>query len=308
MAFDIGNSAPSSIYPRHGWAENSDGIRLLWLPIMRLFRNVADVRKAKGLPGVLTGGDVHAVAAFYPCLCNLAVGLREIAQLTREDDAIILDSDAKLVKRYRTDELVKLHLDGVFVQLRRLADRFASASRVLLFSKHRSASTQFKKLRNAALDANEMAKLGPVVDVSVLAKAFRDHTQWFDELRNEGATEGIRDQMEHRSVEVLVSGQRINEGPVVRTAYLTRPTGGIDADRELFKLLREILADLCEFLTGVHAAVGFGETYGRDDNFLVFGADADIVEWWPMLWVPTTSHEMADVRTGGTIPSPAQAG
>jgi hypothetical protein len=127
--------------------------------------------------------------------------------------------------------------------------------------KHGSASTQFKKLTNTALDANAMAKLGPVADVSVLEKAFRDQTQWFDELRNEGATEGIRDQMEHRSVELLISGRRINEGPVVRTAYLTRPAGGIDAERELFKILREILADLGEFLTGVHAALGFGETY-----------------------------------------------
>src|SRR5258708_6258852 len=91
MAFDIGNSAHSSSYPRHGWAENSDGIRSLWLTHHATVLNVADVRKAKGLPGVLTGSDVHTVAAFYPSLCNLAVGLREIAQLTREDDAFTID-------------------------------------------------------------------------------------------------------------------------------------------------------------------------------------------------------------------------
>jgi hypothetical protein len=52
--------------------------------------------------------------------------------------------------------------------------------------------------------------------------------------------------MEYCSVEILIGGQRANEGPVMRTAYLTRPAGGVDVE--------------------------------RDDNFLVFGIDTDIVE------------------------------
>ena len=254
----------------------------------------------------LSSGENQAVATFYPCRRNLVVALRELAQLERQDDAFTIDSDEKLAQRYRTDELSRLYLDGVFVQLRRLADRFAAAYRVLLFSKHGVASPQFKKLRRAILDAKALAKMNPKGDIVSLQAAFRDHTRWFDELRNEGPSEGlepaceadggsdrvaasrsgfcgIRDQMEHRCVDLLIGGHRANEGPVVRTAYLTRPSGGIDAERELFDLLRVILSDLCEFLAGVHTAIGFGETYERLDNFLVFGTDADIVHWWPAL-------------------------
>jgi hypothetical protein len=283
IEFDIADAATASNYPRHGWAENGDGVRLLWLPTMHVFRRVDDVRKAKGLTTSLSAADSHAVAAFYYCLHNLVVALREMAQLMREDDAFTIDSDQKLAKRYKTDELCRLYLDTVFVQLRRLADRFAAASRVVLFAKHGSVSTQFKKLRDNVLDTDFLKRMEPTVDVIALQGAFREHTHWFNELRNNRDREGIRDQMEHRSIEVLIGGQRKNEEPVVRTAYLTRPCGGIDAERELFRILKVILSDMCEFLTSIHMSIDFGKTYGRYDNFLVFGMDIDIVEWWPRL-------------------------
>jgi hypothetical protein len=283
IAFNIADAAKSSKYPRHGWAENSDGFHLLWLPFVGILRNVTDVRRAKGLTADLSSGDIHAIDAFYACLSNLVVALREMAQVEREDGTFLIDNNDELTKRYRTEELYILYLESVFTHLRRLADRFAAASRVILFSNPGTASTEFKKLKKAVFDANSLARMKPTVNLAALQAAFRDHTRWFDDLRNSHTREGIRDQMEHRSVRLLIGRQRANEGPVVRTAYLARSSGDIDMERELSKLLRLFLLDLCEFLTGVHTAVGFGEAYERLDNFLVFGVDADVVHWWPCL-------------------------
>jgi hypothetical protein len=176
-----------------------------------------------------------------------------------------------------------MHIDSVFVYLRRLADRFAGAVRMLLFADHGEASTQFKNLRESVLDSNALRRYRLVCNQVLLQTAFADHCKWFDELRNQGTFVGIRDRMEHHNTQTLIGGYRANGGPLVHTAYLTLPAGGVEANRELFGTLRWMLIDVCEFFAAIHSAVGYGTRYERGDGLVLFGADEDVTGWWPEL-------------------------
>jgi hypothetical protein len=66
LAIDIREPAQASKFPKHGWASNSQGYRLLWLPVLTLVR-------ADG-----AGPGVTEASALQSMVENLCITLREL--------------------------------------------------------------------------------------------------------------------------------------------------------------------------------------------------------------------------------------
>ena len=47
IALDFADPAQAARVPRHGWAKNSQGVKLLWLPVLRLVHEAHEIRKAQ---------------------------------------------------------------------------------------------------------------------------------------------------------------------------------------------------------------------------------------------------------------------
>lgn len=83
IALDFADSSREDAIPQHGWAKNSQGVKLLWLPVIRLMHEAYNIRKAKGLTEVLTQGQFAELGAFAQVVDQLTLTLRELAKCIR---------------------------------------------------------------------------------------------------------------------------------------------------------------------------------------------------------------------------------
>ena len=64
VAVDFALPARSSEVPRHGWARDSQDLKILWLSVFRLLHNAQDLRKCHGIDEQLTHGQWAEIQAF----------------------------------------------------------------------------------------------------------------------------------------------------------------------------------------------------------------------------------------------------
>jgi hypothetical protein len=171
LRFDFESAEKASRYPRHGWARNSQRFKLLRFPLLSLVRSTGAVRQAKRAPTLDPDDKARALLPFYDGVRNLAIILREISLLTRTPISITPGSPEERDRAWRATELVPVHVDSAYLQLRRLADRLVVAVRPVLFAKFGQVSPKFTKLREFVQDERTMNSAEPICDVKLLQDA-----------------------------------------------------------------------------------------------------------------------------------------
>ncbi len=172
VVFDFADVQKLDKYPRHGWATNSQGNKILWFPIMSLFtrERAQEIRARHGITRPLEQGEIEAQRALYLTLRKLVIALRELNALKRQAEthpAHLSNSDADTFEiNFRLQELGPLYLDFSYGLLRRVADQLAHACRSILFERYGVVSTQFKNMRKAIDSEDAFLKALPISLVS----------------------------------------------------------------------------------------------------------------------------------------------
>lgn len=291
IELDFANVKQLKKFPRHGWAINSQGHKLLWFPIVRHIFNATKINPN------MSGGQFYELLAFEHSLQKLTLSLRELHKSKRiavleggiVDTTGLADaSDVdKFNKAIEASQLVPLYVDLAYVYLRRLADLLVTASRYVLFENYQSAPRKFKKLRELLSDNKKVEKLKPICDVTLLEQAVKEHSSWFDIIRDkkmedETGRKGIRDIMEHHPVLVSVQYSKSGDDPWKVGAFLQQA----GKHQELISPLIKIFEDFCELLTGICSVVNSKGSYAQwnihyGDCVMLSGFDEDITGFWP---------------------------
>lgn len=294
---DISNADQASRYHSHGWAINSQGAKLLWLPILRLVEQyqIIQIRNSHGITKQLSHKQWFEVQAFHATIYHFALALREIYKCHRIGTAHVGFDDPDIEGRIESDEasrLVPLFIDLSFIYLRRIADLFALTSRYVLFKKAGSAPTKFKDLKLLIASGKKLSRLEPICNIDLLQKAFASHSGWLDRLRdsndNSGVVQkGIRDIMEHFGVSVSISHQKSGNDPWRIYASLGHPSVAPVIYRpDLIQTLKESVKEISIFWTAICEAAGLpqmaiGVYASCIDRLSLTGIDDDTVGFWP---------------------------
>jgi len=293
IALDFADPSRAGRVPRHGWAKNSQGVKLLWLPVLRLVHEAHAIRKANGRPEELSRGQWSEIRAFDQTTRHFALTLRELAKCIRLGSDPYFDQrdDEEWTISHEAGSLIPLHVELAVVYARKLADHFARASRYVLFKRLGSAPREYKTLRSVISDQAKLQRLEPLCDANVLREAFERHSGWFDKLgdsmdENGEVQKGIRDILEHHPVAVTVHHSQVGDGPWEVIANLGEPGSNASFRPKLIPTLKEIVADMAALWTAVCDSAGLPVArrlwvapYG--DAVLLTGNDDDSTAFWP---------------------------
>lgn len=295
IALDFADPSRKGHLPRHGWARNSQGNKLLWLPVLRLAHQAGDIRKAADLPIDLSRGHLAEIRAFDQTVRHFALALRELAKCIRLGSDPGFDKDPVDPERWNAGleaaALLPLYVDLAFVYARRLADQFAKAIRHVLFTHSESAPREYKVLRQRIADQAALQHLKPLCSVEILRSAFQRHSVWFDRIRDStdqtgDLRKGIRDIMEHHAVAVTVQHAKSDDDSWEINANLGEPGLSGSFRSELIPTLKMIVADIAALWTMVCESAGLPVAarpwiapYGY--ALLLTGNDDDSTAFWP---------------------------
>ncbi len=286
ILFDFADAKQAERFPRHGWAKNSQGVKLLWLPSVHLFRKAQVVRAEKGAKP-LDSEYLLDIEPFEQRTRRLALTLREIHQLIRKSPGP--PSAHKRPEDWshwnKMNDLLPLYTEMAYVYLRSLADDLAIACRLVLFSELGQAPSgdkAFEKLKAFVEDPNKVQHAKPICDVRLLKRAFTEHSSWFGQLRGErltatGKKKGVRDAILHRPTTPEIF--YIGDEPKLEVFLFSR-SRDVDGGLELISTLQDIVEDLCGLLTGICSSVGWGNEY-EAAGLLPTGIDDDFTGFWP---------------------------
>lgn len=286
LLLNIGDVQHLRLYPAHGWTTNSQNLRLLWLPVLRIVRSTNEVRSSFGLAPITTS-QINEVEAFRHTVEKLALSLRELhkaVEFIRRSGGL----DGSIRDEYRVEALIPIFVDSVYSYVRRLADRFANAIRFLLFRHAESAPRQYRKLRSLASDHKRLNALGPFFNLAPFTEAVDQHSNWFDLVRDSEPSDGvfrkgIRDALEHHPVIVKVARSQSGDDPWDVAAFMQSPSL---VNTELLFPIYTILRDLCSLFAGLVRAVdSSGQYIGpfHKDVLFLTGLDEDATGFWPPL-------------------------
>lgn len=296
IAFDFADPDQATKFPSHGWARNSQGTKLLWLPVLRLVHQAPIIRKANGVSDNLSPSQWSEIRAFVETIRCLVLILRELHKCVRigSDPEFDEQDQEKWNASQEAILLIPLFVDQAFVYTRRIADHFAKASRHVLFKKSGSAPWEYKNLRSVVADRAKLQRLSPICDLDCLQRAFENHSGWLDKLRksqsssNEsgGTQKGIRDIIEHGSTNVTVSHHKLGDDPWEVIASLEELGAYSTFRTDLLPTLKDIIAGLSCLWTEVCIATNLPKAecqwvapYG--DAVLLTGNDEDFTGFWP---------------------------
>jgi hypothetical protein len=290
LAIDFADPTQAERLPRHGWAKNSQGVKLLWLPILRLVHEANKIRKANGLFNVLSWGQVFEIKTFDQMIRQFCLTLRELEKCIRLASDFSLENTGDTEKfhtSHEADLLIPLYTDLAFVYSRRLADHFARAIRYVLFKYPGSAPRQYKELRKIFAKPAELQKLEPFYDALVLQEAFEQHSGWFDKLRDSKdekgeVQKGIRDIMEHHPIGIHVHHFKLGDGPWEISANLSDPVIHASFRPDIISTLKEIIAGMAALWTSVCDAARLMPAKPLWlDRIILTGRDDDSTAFWP---------------------------
>jgi hypothetical protein len=86
LALDFAAPEKAEQYPAHGWAVNSQGVPILWLPIRRVLMNVNKIRKAKGLTSFVQGNSFENICVCIDTLAKLTKSCQELSRIVRKSN------------------------------------------------------------------------------------------------------------------------------------------------------------------------------------------------------------------------------
>jgi hypothetical protein len=291
VAYDFGSPVNPSDFLQHGWAYNSQGIRLLWLPITTVVGRFHAIRGSKGLSGNLSEIQFEEIRAFRHLVGNFAVNLRELARLLKicsVPEMHCPEDDVNLV--YNARQRIPLHIDLAYVYIRRIADLFSRASRYVLFEHVDSAPCKFKNLIKY-VQHGDIKKLSPICNVDLFVNAINSHSGWLDLIRKsercKKVSSGLRDLMEHSPVGVNVRHAKVGGAPWEMTADLGYIGGSESFSVDLIKMISVIVEDVCALWSKVSLAIDYScidlQLMAQKSNILVLGDDEEITYFWPKI-------------------------
>ena len=270
---------------------------MLWLPIKRLLQYTQEIRREKGVEKYKVPGLSPDSRAFLDTVSKLATTLRELHNIERRarEVPLILDTPVGL-RGYQPSpsdkeslefgqevfEMTPLFLDLAFVYLRRLAYFLTATSRPVLFEKYGEAPQHYKELVERVNDRDKVNALKPICNPDLLQQALNDHSSWFASLTaREQTGKGLRDAMEHRLSFVVATRQQSGGNPPRLSVQLYSRAHDVGIQPDLTSTLRDIVKDMCELWTGLHAAVGWANEYDSRDALVLIGDDDDATGFWP---------------------------
>lgn len=285
LNYDFADPNQANLFPVHGWAINSQGVKVLWCPLNRLLVSPERVLREKASLQTLPPGTALDALPFSETLRKLATTLRELHETIRIscDRPSLLEDLETLNADLRASEMVPLYVDLTFAYLRRLPDLLVVACRPLLFEHWQSTPRTFKEW---VADVDRLASYVPSCDFSVLRETLVEHSAWFQELRDTSPAtgkKGIRDALEHRGVRLLVGKQQSGNNRPRYTVMLDSRARDVETRKDILPHIFESVAGLCHLMTGIHASIGVGSQYDWSDILSLVGTDDDIVGYWPQI-------------------------
>ena len=291
-------------FPVHGSIISPTGIRLLRLPVMRLYQHGQPTDRhfmKNKISGVWRQyrSPNRTLRQLAVCLRDLHREIREITPLTgllHENGTDNNKRDRDLTRHKEGLERSEVFLIAAFVLLRRLADELIDTSRPFLFEHWKSAPRMMKVAVSSARD-DKLKLLNPICDVDVLTKALLEHTSWLDRLRDVG---GIRDILAHRPhyLQLGAHGLRNPDETSINwriTALLSQWNRGKGFRHiDLFPALIECIDDVCIFMEHLCISVGLDNGYQQGDYLMLSGQDNDIVGFWPPIQGTRTEFPLMD--------------
>jgi len=296
MKLDFKDKEKRGRFPKHGWATNSEGICLIWLPIMRVLANSNKVRTELGLSKI-TNKNWEDVISLFRTLENLSIILRELAVAMRHIsslDPITGNSNSKN-REYYLLGLIKVYVDTSIMYLRRLADDFCRSVRYVLFDKFESSPREFKKLINLAmLDENKLVKAGLLCDIGQLKEVIIENTYWFRDIRGMNrdghGKKGYRDILNHHSSSIETTRDQTNNGPWQTKALLRYMSESNVMSFDLLAFVERSVSQLCDFWTRLYNILPYksddyksGANLREGDIFFILGDDIDTTRMWPKI-------------------------
>ncbi len=289
---DFSNSNFNNLYPQHGWALNSQNVKLIWLPIVRVLSNPDLIRTDNILSQEMKVSHNHEVDAFSETLRKLALALRELSKLLRVAAGPLNDLNSVEIfnNKIEATNLIPLFVDITFIYLRRISNDFTRASRYVLFLHPESAPVEFKKLLGNAKN-NKLDKMIP--DVNRIRDIFTNLTNWYYILNerpeeNNKHKRGIRSSMEHHPISVSVHHSKVGDDPWKVNVDLGDPTRS-EYWNDLTQIIRDIIAEMCIFWTEICKTVQFDNTYKLwihpygDELGGLIGDNDEKTHFWPKL-------------------------
>jgi hypothetical protein len=284
LLFDFSDPKQAKLFPQHGWAINSQGAKILWLPLLRLFKFLRKTLEEKGRSGQSHPSILHDSLAFLATLQNLAITLRELHRVTRLSRNLLGNLDPlTLTADHRAYEMVPLYIDLAFSYLRRTPDLLVMACRPLLFEHWQSVPQKFK---DWIANLSQLESRKPLCDFTILSEAVSNHTEWFNAVRGRAllpGKKGIKDALENRAVQLRVVKQKRGSNRPRFTVMVNSKARDVERDEDMLARINEAITGLCRLMTGIHAAIGVGSRYQLGDQLLLLGNDEDIVGYWPQI-------------------------
>lgn len=120
ITFDFGRKEQEKGYPSHGWAVNSQNIKLLWLPLLRLIEDAGKIREQKGIENKLTLAHTKEIRSFHDLVEKLFLSLRELHRTT----SFVVSCGGFANPKNDTEgvgQTIPLYVDLVYMYLRRLS-------------------------------------------------------------------------------------------------------------------------------------------------------------------------------------------
>jgi hypothetical protein len=286
LLLDFANQETQNGYPRHGWALNSQGFKLLWFPIVPLVAQVQEVRREKGARIQFQPMDSHRHRPLGQKLHLLLTVLRELHRLKQISEAVDPeDRKGAFEAHMKYRDLAPVYLDSYYIYLRRIADTITNALIPVLFDDYRRIQrSDFRAIRKQVIEGSVPVSRY-LCDVAVLAAAFSDHSAWFDRLTTSG-TKGARDALEHESGSWLEVGVEGSIDSLRMQGYLWKGNQIVTALGDFIAPIFGINDDFCSFCTKVHTAINWGNGYhvGRPNAvYHLFGEDDDVAGFWPSI-------------------------
>lgn len=279
ITFDFEKEDQENAYPSHGWAVNSQGIKLLWLPLLHLVEEAGKIREREGIEKKLTLAHIKEVRCFHDLVEKLFITLRELHRTT-----VFMAScggfDNPKNDTEGIGQTIPLYVDLTYMYLRRLADHFTRAIRFSVFEHFDSAPREFKRLRK--MNSTSLSSLNPLVDIDHFISAIQDNDNWFDILRSDGTRKGLRDSLEHHPTSIQVQQSKVGDGPWEVEAYLMSG----ETHRKLLNPISSMVNEICSMFSAVHKCIVWGDSYEKwvvpyGDCILTTGNDDDWTGFWP---------------------------
>lgn len=279
--FDFAIDDVNTCYPEHGWTLNSQGNKLLWLPILRLVNNTNQIRKLYGCEKQITHSQWNEIRAFHALVEKLFITLRELHRATTHVENCGGIAGTKLIN-LNMHETITLYVDLVYVYLRRFADHFTRTIRHAVFQHYAQAPREMKNLLKK--EPEELDKLKPFIDIEQFLHAVKLNTSWFRFLRSDSVTKGIRDTLEHHPNTINVQSSQVADEPWKVEAYLMNG----QEYTALISPINGIMKEICNMLTEVCKVVGCESNYKfwitpYGDCLLTAGTNTDPTGFWPKI-------------------------